>query len=872
VKEQVALLISSARLILRVREVILAGNIEHAGVLAEEALQQKQLHYSAVDELRLYSKEINSALNTIQLLQSLRIAMKKGDIVKLEIALNIAKNTEESNYSSDLGILLTIDRAETVYRSLLDVRRQLASLVTHCYDRQIVLDTIALAQSFSMSESELISAKTRLDVLTRFEDFIAMIEQEHHGAISSEAELQRIIDYAHELQLSSHPKANEATLKRSLTAAAFRTALIAECLVKKNVFVIATETIKIKQLYLLSSKATIANYRLERFSQLRRPSDFGMRMCIPSEELRKTMLLHSDQPLPTSLTKQPPGLAALSVIMFSHYIRGIERSMYSDLRIVLRKLLQLGRGFPPIRDELLLQIVKQLRNNSDLTASSRLWRCLHACLSHFPPSMEFESYLESFLLLSGFELHPSQQQQQQLQHYHSILLYSQACIRSLHQSVIRFGYHSIIIESTAIDDSLDAMHRWLTSDDYDSLLSTSLSRCRNDTASRSVVMWSDKDPSDSSTVITAAVNAHPHIAVTNTKSKLGKKAPITASTTHDAPAKPTDPAFIDCGRGVGSSLEDAMKVMAIRRESVVGPAAGAVVRDSQDDWMQRFQKFCLPLPPISKGTTAVPAASASDHRLNKLHFMAAIAGSNTVDCSMDPVDRDMFYFLLFGKQGMQVKAIIREYLASHRLYHHRSKEEASQSKVRRASLCSSIRVVDKSSDLFFSQLKPSDLSLYADRFWSLIVDPLLQLSLSSSSSSSGHPPVTETAEGHPHAATVSTVSAASSQSSVGPNTTTDYVSADTAAIICDVYRDIVLVGMKKYVEKVRFGSNVHNSNSSSSSSSSSRSGQEQLQQQCGEDRSSRFDLTAFCMSYADDLKMKLKVKTTMMSDRRSSSR
>ena len=140
--------------------------------------------------------------------------------------------------------------------------------------------------------------------------------------------------------------------------------------------------------------------------------------------------------------------------------------------------------------------------------------------------------------------------------------------------------------------------------------------------------------------------------------------------------------------------------------------------------------------------------------------------------------------------------------------------------------------------------------------------------------------MTETAVGHPHATTVSTVSAAASlstSSSVGPNTTTDYVSADTAAISCDVYRDIVLVGMKKYVEKVRFSSSVHSNSSgtsnSNSSSSSSRSGQEhQQQQQCGEDLSSRIDLTAFSMSYADDLKMKLKVKTTMMSDRTGSSR
>jgi len=783
VKEQVALLVTSAKLILRIREVIVAGNIEQAGILADEALQQKQLHYSAVDELRLYSKEINSALTTIQLLQSFRLAMKEGDILKLQAALDIAKNTD-SNYSYDLGILLTIDRAEAVYHSLLDIKRQLASLAS-CYDRQTVIDTIDLARSFSMSEAELLGAKTRLLVLSRFEDYITVVEHEHHGAITGEEGLQRVIEYAHELNLASHPKVTEAILKRSLSAAAFRTTLIAECLVKSNVFVIATETIKVKQQYLLASKATIDNYRIERFSQLRRPNDFGMRMCIPSEDLRKTMLVHSDQPLPTSLTKQSPGVAALSVIMFSHYIRGIERSMYSDLRIVLRKLLQLGRAFPPIRDEMLLQIIKQVRNNSDLSASTRLWRCLHACLYHFPPSMEFESYLESFMLINGFE-HP--------QH----LIYSQVCIRSLHQSVIRFGYHVVV--GSAFEDSLEEMHRWLTCDYYDPLL-TATSQNRDSDPTSSVC---SKESVDNSAV--TAASAYPH-SNANTKNKLRKKASI-ASTTDVT--RPIDPAFIVIGR----TLEDAMRVVAVRRDSM-GPM---VVRGSQDDWMQRFQKFC---PPSSKG-------NAPDHRLNKQQFMAAIAASNAADCPMDRIDRDIFYFLLFGKQGTQVKAIVREYLTSHRLYHS-SKEEASQSKVRCALLSSSIRAVDKSSELFFSQLKPSDLSLYADRFWSLIVDPL---------HSTLGPSPNAVADAHtPHAAimssaTLSTVSAAS-------------ITDRTADIVisCDAYRDIVLVGMKKYVEKIKFGSSSHVSSGTSSSSS---------ELQCDEDR--KFDLTEFSMCYADDMK------------------
>jgi hypothetical protein len=117
------------------------------------------------------------------------------------------------------------------------------------------------------------------------------------------------------------------------------------------------------------------------------------------------MLLHSDQPLPTSLTRLGPQLAALSVVVYSQYVRAIERCMVSQPGVLLGKLAHLGRQHPPLRDEILLLLVKQMRHNMDVVATGRLWRCLSALLALFPPSSTLECYLESFLIQVRLELH-----------------------------------------------------------------------------------------------------------------------------------------------------------------------------------------------------------------------------------------------------------------------------------------------------------------------------------------------------------------------------------------------------------------------------------------------------------------------------------
>ncbi|KAJ1399095.1 hypothetical protein B484DRAFT_406427 [Ochromonadaceae sp. CCMP2298] len=102
--------------------------------------------------------------------------------------------------------------------------------------------------------------------------------------------------------------------------------------------------------------------------------------------------------------------------------------------------------------------------------------------------------------------------------------------------------------------------------------------------------------------------------------------------------------------------------------------------------------------------------------MGKGRFMAAVASSISPGSLCDPFDRDMLYFLLFGKAPPSIKAALRAARSLDEVCH-TSPEESAASGRRRAWLSSRIPLIVPSSELFFSQLRGSDLSMYAERFW-----------------------------------------------------------------------------------------------------------------------------------------------------------
>jgi len=56
---------------------------------------------------------------------------------------------------------------------------------------------------------------------------------------------------------------------------------------------------------------------------------------------------------------------------------------------------------PELRDEVLLQLVKQLTGNPSVASVERGWVLLHLALAHFPPSEDLENHVELFLRERG---------------------------------------------------------------------------------------------------------------------------------------------------------------------------------------------------------------------------------------------------------------------------------------------------------------------------------------------------------------------------------------------------------------------------------------------------------------------------------------
>jgi hypothetical protein len=240
-----------------------------------------------------------------------------------------------------------------------------------------------------------------------------------------------IFDLGASLGIKNHPICRRAAVLLRLNEASLSRVLLSEAIATGNAYSAATETIKLKRAFLRLPEVQ-EEYSIEKFKRLRSSSDFSMRLALESSELKHSMLRHTDGLIGTSLTVLSPVLAALAVIIFTHTIKVLEESSSQYPEVLLRNLLNVGRSCPVLRDEILMQCVKQLRENPFEDSEMRIWVILKACLKHFPPSEIFENYLEVYLL-SQIKMKPD---------LRTILAAN--CIRNMHETIFRYGYHSKI--------------------------------------------------------------------------------------------------------------------------------------------------------------------------------------------------------------------------------------------------------------------------------------------------------------------------------------------------------------------------------------------------------------------------------------------
>jgi hypothetical protein len=445
IHQQILNLILSAKIILSIRKKMLEDLIEYSGFESFKELKRSdnnEIHPVIVRELKYYVDHIYLPFQKFNLCNELIDCLTNRNPTSPDenIAL-LKKKALETRHVDDLGLLRIFEKLYNIQESSETKIKELSNLSSN-YDQKVIQTVIDNAKSINITGELITNNLNRIEKLEKFEENINEIINSY-GGISSDLECNNeVIEKGIELDMNRHPCVIRAETMSKLSKSTLHVAIISNSIQKGNFYTVTTETMKIKYHFLILESFR-KKYSLENYPRLRSSSEYSFRMSVESNELKKNYLIHTNFNIPTSLTKLPPSLSTLAVWLFSHCIRGIESQNFTDTELLLRNLLKLGRTCVAIRDEILIQIIKQLNNNPDLERIDRLWRVLGACLSHFPPSLLFESYLELYLFDEALKTPAALQ-----------------CIRFLHEIIIKYGYDIVIDDSTS-DLSLEKINLWL---------------------------------------------------------------------------------------------------------------------------------------------------------------------------------------------------------------------------------------------------------------------------------------------------------------------------------------------------------------------------------------------------------------------------
>ena len=139
-------------------------------------------------------------------------------------------------------------------------------------------------------------------------------------------------------------------------------------------------------------------WRFDKFVKLRPKQEYVRGRWMGRKRLMDTMLMHTREPIPNSLTKLPSDLNKVAIACFKCLLgcTGVKRTTFPAS--YAHELLKLGLRNDKVRDEVFLQQMKQIHMNHDQTSLYNSWLVLCVWITLFCPTVELELYVLNFLL------------------------------------------------------------------------------------------------------------------------------------------------------------------------------------------------------------------------------------------------------------------------------------------------------------------------------------------------------------------------------------------------------------------------------------------------------------------------------------------
>jgi hypothetical protein len=435
--------------ILKVREWLVSGDYRQAYSFVDSLLQTQLLGKN--NELLTYRTMLQRTMDIDENISTIKGIITTGNLDALAAVLN-DKYTMECR---DLGYFMHGTMEAMALHRHLKVQEEPLLQACVAKDYEAVREHLDSVGQAEMNPVLMTMAREVDAVFDGAEKELCEINMAHAGGVVTDRthqhELLQLARRFPELRDNESVAVCKQFIRLSNRAAA--SAYVVNSITLGNAYGAATVSLKYREAF-YANPASWERYQLVRFPNFRRPQHFRHAAAAGDVQALAKMdmyvdgvLTHQEGLIHNSLTVLPSELSAVALSTYSRLLLPLEQDLLGQDHGALRKILQLGRRCPSLRDEILLQHIRLIRHNHHDVRRETMWRALSACLHHFPPSRTLEPFLELFVLQTAANA----------PHFPV----PERCLRLLHESVFLYGYGRPIC--TAFDDSTETMSAWISS-------------------------------------------------------------------------------------------------------------------------------------------------------------------------------------------------------------------------------------------------------------------------------------------------------------------------------------------------------------------------------------------------------------------------
>ncbi|GMI17925.1 hypothetical protein TrLO_g10564 [Triparma laevis f. longispina] len=146
------------------------------------------------------------------------------------------------------------------------------------------------------------------------------------------------------------------------------------------------------------AEALNTKYRFWNFSNLRSPDDYAKGILLNKKKIKDGMLKFQESLIPKSLLELSRDNSKQAVNIHRCLLGYMGEKQMSFPATLAHDILTKGLEGPLLRDEIYMQLLKQLSHNPKAESIAKGWQLMCMCVSTFPPSEDFDKFLLNFIL------------------------------------------------------------------------------------------------------------------------------------------------------------------------------------------------------------------------------------------------------------------------------------------------------------------------------------------------------------------------------------------------------------------------------------------------------------------------------------------